>query len=127
DRSQQTSYLTGHQPQPRPAGVRAPVIRHPGRWVDRGLREAVTPRGPEATKAATMAEGAVFPERIPRLCRLRPEGPSRLGNLGAAQLFIAPHRAGDDAGSPDPVLPPVSISAAGDAGCGRDSEGMRSR
>src|SRR5439155_19917998 len=33
----------------------------------------------------------------------------------------------DNAGSPDPVLPPVPISAAGDAGCGRDSEGIRSR
>src|SRR5438132_6223061 len=126
-RTRQHANLDGQQSQLHPAGVRAPGIRHPGRRVDRGLREAVTPRVPEATDAATMAAGAVFPERIPRLRRLRPEGPSRLGNLGAAQLFIAPHRARDDAGSPDPVLPPVSISAAGDAGCGRDSEGIRPR
>src|SRR5207302_10275948 len=46
---------------------------------------------------------------------------------GAVPLFSAAHRASDDAGSPEPVLPPVSISAAGDAGCGRDSEGVRSR
>src|SRR6267378_3694411 len=43
----------------------------------------------------------------------------------AAQVFIAPHRARDDAGSPDPVLPSVPISAAGDAGRGRDSQGVR--
>src|SRR5256714_868911 len=126
-RTRQHANLDGQQSQLHPAGVRAPGIRHPGRRVDRGLREAVTPRVPKATEAPTMVAGAVFLERIPRLRRLRPEGPSRLGNLGAAQLFIAPHRARDDAGSPDPVLPPVSISAAGDAGCGRDSEGIRSR
>src|SRR5205807_9884966 len=126
-RTPQHTNLDGQQPQLHPAGVRAPGIWHPGRRVDRGLREAVTPRVPKATEAPTMVAGAVFLERIPRLRRLRPEGPSRLGNLGAAQLFIAPHRARDDAGSPDPVLPPVSISAAGDAGCGRDSQGVRSR
>src|SRR3989475_5697212 len=126
-RTRQHANLDGQQPQFHPAGVRAPGIRHPGRRVDRGHRDAVPPRRPEATEAATMDEGAVFPERISRLRRLRPEGPSRLGNLGAAQLFIAPHRARDDAGSPDPVLSPVSISAAGDAGCGRDSEGIRPR
>src|SRR5256885_4173266 len=126
-RTRQHANLDGQHPQLHPAGVRAPGIRHPGGRVDRGLREAVTPRVPEATEAATMAAGAVFLERIPRLRRLRPEGPSRLGNLGAAQLFIAPHRARDDAGSPDPVLSPVSISAAGDAGCGCDSEGIRPR
>src|SRR5205807_2849337 len=74
-RTQQHANLDRQQPQLHPAGIWAAGIRYPGRRVDLGLREAVTSRGLETTEAATLAAGAVFPERIPRLRRLRPEGP----------------------------------------------------